>query len=89
MPNGDKLVSGAMSLDDVRDRLEVVIVDEEHETIGGHVFGTLGRVPRVGDVVDTDTWRFVVEELDGRRIHTLRAIRRPDPEPIPGNDATS
>ncbi len=83
LPSGDKLVSGAMSLDDVRERLDVIIVDEEHETIGGHVFGTLGRAPHIGDVVDAGTWRFVVEELDGRRIHTLRAIRLPDPEPLP------
>ena len=89
LPSGDKLVSGAMSLDDVRERLDVVIVDEEHETIGGHVFGTLGRVPHVGDVVDAGTWRFVVEELDGRRIHTLRAIRLPDPEPIMGDDSAN
>lgn len=89
LPSGDKLVSGAMSLDDVRDRLDVVIIDEEHETIGGHVFGTLGRMPHVGDVVDAGTWRFVVEELDGRRIHTLRAIRLPDPEATMGGESAN
>lgn len=81
LPTGDKLLSGAMSLDDVRDRLQVSIIDEEHETIGGHVFGTLGRVPHIGDVVDAGIWRFVVEELDGRRIRSLRAVRLPDPDP--------
>ena len=33
---------------------------------------SLGRVPVVGDSVEFEGWRFSTEEMDGRRIQTVR-----------------
>ena len=45
--------------------------DEDYTTIGGYVFGALGRLPLVGDRVSAGGATFDVREMDGRRIKVL------------------
>jgi putative hemolysin len=82
MPGGDVLVEGSVGIDDVNERLDTDISNHEYDTIGGYVFGMIGRVPRIGDGVDATGYRLSVEELDGRRVtvvrHTPRAGSVPD-----------
>ncbi|MGA0878333.1 MAG: hemolysin family protein [Ilumatobacteraceae bacterium] len=72
LPDGQYLVHGSTSVSDVNDELEINIPDEEWDSIGGFVFGTLEHVPVVGEHIDYDGWRFTVAALDGRRIRTVR-----------------
>ncbi|MEY4224849.1 MAG: hypothetical protein RIS33_1783 [Actinomycetota bacterium] len=72
LPNGDFMVDGATSVGDVNDRLSTRIPDEEWDSIGGFIFGTLEYVPVVGEHVDFEGWRFTVSELEGRRIRKVR-----------------
>ena len=74
-PAGSTLVEGAVSLDDVNEKLGLSLSNEEYDTIGGYVFGVLGRVPRIGDGVDENGFRLNVEELDGRRVAVVRFVR--------------
>lgn len=72
LPNGDLVVLGSTSVSDVNDKLSTHIPDEEWDSIGGFVFGTLEHVPSVGEFVDFEGWRFRVAELKGRRIQKVR-----------------
>lgn len=72
LPNGDYSLDGKASVADVNDELSTHIPDEEWDSIGGFVFGTLERVPHVGEFVDFEGWRFSVAELEGRRIRRIR-----------------
>ena len=72
LPNGDFMVDGATSVGDVNDRLSTRIPDDECDSIGGFIFGTLEHVPVVGEHVDFEGWRFTVSELEGRRIRKVR-----------------
>ncbi|HET6382320.1 MAG TPA: hemolysin family protein [Armatimonadota bacterium] len=72
---GEYLVLGNAPLPDVCELLDFRVADEdEHDTIGGFVFGLLGRAPEVGDSVEYEGWRFIVEDVEGRRIEHLRMI---------------
>ncbi len=71
-PNGDYLIAGGTPLSKLNDILLTKIPEDEFDTIGGLIFGRLGRVPSVGDSVDYEGWRFETEELDGRRIQVVR-----------------
>jgi CBS domain containing-hemolysin-like protein len=75
-PGGDVLVEGAVGLDDVNERLGIDISNAEYDTIGGYVFGMIGRVPRIGDGVEAAGYRLSVEELDGRRVTMVRYVPR-------------
>ena len=72
LDNGDSLVDAGMSISDFTEHFGVRLPDEDWDTVGGFVFGTLEHVPVAGESVDRDGWRFTVEEIDGRRIRTLR-----------------
>lgn len=73
---GSMLIEGAVGLDDVNDKLGINIVHPEYDTIGGFVFGMIGRMPRIGDGVDVDGARLSVAELDGRRVTVVRYAPR-------------
>ncbi len=82
-PGGDVLVEGAVGLDDVNERLGIDISNVEYDTIGGYVFGMIGRVPRIGDGVEAEGYRLCVEELDGRRVTMVRYVPRAGNGPNP------
>jgi len=69
------------------DRLEglgVEIPEGQYETIGGYIMAEMGRVPRRGETLITDTFEMTVRRLDGRRIREveLRILdRTPAEEP--------
>ncbi|MCU0735189.1 MAG: CBS domain-containing protein [Methylotetracoccus sp.] len=49
--------------------------DEAYDTIGGLIVHHLGHVPRRGERVDLDGFRFVVLRADNRRVHLVKLIR--------------
>jgi CBS domain containing-hemolysin-like protein len=61
---------------------------EDFDTIGGFIFGTLGRVPQTGDQIHVDgSGELRVEETEERRVTTVRVIpsRRRKPRAL-GDD---
>ncbi len=72
LPNGDLIVDGSMSIGRLNDEIKIKIPETEYDTIGGFIFGMLGRVPVIGDSVEHQGWRFSTEELDGRRVQKVR-----------------
>lgn len=72
LPNGDYLITGGTPLSKLNDILLTKIPEDEFDTIGGLIFGRLGRVPVIGDSVEYEGWHFSTEELDGRRVQVVR-----------------
>lgn len=70
--NGEFLVAGSLPISKVNDELEMKLPEKEYDTLGGFIFGELGKVPVSGDSVDWNGWRFAVATLDGRRIQRVR-----------------
>ncbi len=75
LENGSVRVWGGVPLREVDDELELDLPDEQYDTLGGYLFGRLGRVPRIGDVVAVDGGEFRVTQMKGRRIEY--AVYRP------------
>ncbi|MBU6423802.1 MAG: HlyC/CorC family transporter [Chloroflexota bacterium] len=76
-PGGGFLVDGLASLPELRERLGVELEDEPYDTVGGMVFGRLGRLGKVGDTVDVEGYRFEVTAVDGRRVAQVRVAKVP------------
>ncbi|HMG11787.1 MAG TPA: hemolysin family protein [Gemmatimonadaceae bacterium] len=68
---GDTLVPGSTHIGELNEHFTLTIPDEDFTTIGGYVFGVLGRLPVVGDRVIAGGAIFTVREMDGRRIESL------------------
>jgi CBS domain containing-hemolysin-like protein len=71
-------IDGAMSIGDFNDEYDAELDDTSYTTLGGYLFGCLGRLPRVGDRVRTDGLVFEIAEMDNRRVKKVRMIRRDD-----------
>ena len=55
----------------------LIATSEPYDTVGGMIFGRLGRVAQVGDTVDEQGYRFTVTAIDGRRVAQVKAKRIP------------
>jgi CBS domain containing-hemolysin-like protein len=65
---GRVLVDGTMNVGHLNEELGTRLPEEGWDSLGGLVFGTLGRVPEQGDTVEVAGVEMVVDELEGRRI---------------------
>ncbi len=68
---GARIVPGEANISEVNAELRLSIPEDDYTTVGGFVFGLLGRLPAAGDRVTGGGAAFVVREMDGRRIRTL------------------
>lgn len=70
--DGTWWVDGAMPAHELKARLDIEALPEEdkdrYNTVAGLLQTVTGTLLGVGDVVELAGWRFVVTELDGRRI---------------------
>jgi putative hemolysin len=76
-------IDARMAIDDLNEHLDLDLPHEDFDTVGGFVFGQLGRQLEEGESVHYEELEFVVEKTDGRRVDKLRLIMRPDDEPLP------
>jgi CBS domain containing-hemolysin-like protein len=69
--SGETQVPGSTHIGELNEHFGLSVPDEDYTTIGGYVFGVLGRLPVVGDRVTAGGAIFTVREMDGRRIESL------------------
>jgi CBS domain containing-hemolysin-like protein len=72
-PGADVLIAGSLNIHELNERFGLDVPDDEYTTIGGYIFGALGRLPVVGDRVTASHAIFTVKAMDGRRVDTLAA----------------
>jgi CBS domain containing-hemolysin-like protein len=65
------IVPGNTGITELNERFGLDVSDEDYTTIGGYIFGALGRLPVAGDRVTAGGAVFTVREMDGRRIDSL------------------
>jgi putative hemolysin len=70
--DGATRLDGAMPITEFNAEHDASLDDTDYTTIGGYVFGQLGRLPRPGDRVTAGQHVFEVVEMDGRRVKALR-----------------
>ena len=77
LTNGDWYVRGHVSLGDLADRgIELPVDTDAYNSIGGFVFGELGRLPKRGDLITADGFEIRVESVRENRIEAVRIHSR-------------
>ena len=74
LENGAYEFDGMVLLDEITEILGIEFEEPEEDTIGGYVFGLLGRKPEVGDPVILGDYCFKVVEVEGFRVLRLSAV---------------
>lgn len=73
-PN-EAIIEGSTKIELVNEMFNSKIEDDSYESIGGVVFGKLGRMPEIGDKVQIDNMNFEIMSMDYNRIEYLRLTR--------------
>ena len=75
--DGSWLLDGGIPIPELKERLGLALLPEEergrYHTLSGMLMLLLGRLPRTGDSVSWNGWRFEIVDLDVRRIDKVHA----------------
>ena len=73
LANGDWFVRGHVAITDLIDYgLELPVDSDAYNSVGGFVFGELGRLPKRGDTVTHNGYSIRVESVRENRIEAVR-----------------
>jgi magnesium and cobalt exporter, CNNM family len=77
LPNGDWFVRGHVAITDlVEYGLELPVDSDAYNSVGGFVFGELGRLPKRGDTITHNGYSIRVESVRENRIEAVRIRER-------------
>jgi putative hemolysin len=78
--NGSWLLAGSMPVDEMAARLGFSLPPKRsYATVAGFALAHLQHIPKTGEFVETNGWRFEIVDLDGHRIDKVLASRIQDP----------
>ncbi len=69
------IVSGQTGMDEVNELVVADMKSSEFHTIGGFVFGLFGRLPKVGEQIRYQNLRFLILEMEERKISRLKITK--------------
>ena len=75
-PGAAPVISGATPLRDVNRVFGLELDEQDYTTIGGFLFGAIGRLPKGGDQVAVKGAVFEIVEMEGRRVGKVRVVQR-------------
>jgi CBS domain containing-hemolysin-like protein len=77
LANGDWFVRGHVAITDLSDYgLELPVDSDAYNSVGGFVFGELGRLPKRGDTITHNGYSIRVESVRENRIEAVRIRER-------------
>lgn len=68
------IVDGSSRLENVNEMIGTNLESEDFDSIGGFVIGLIGRLPEIGETVEYDDVKFIIEAIDKNRIEKIRII---------------
>ncbi|MFH0803222.1 MAG: hemolysin family protein [bacterium] len=74
--DGTAIVDAKMNIEDLNSQLDLRLPDDEYESLGGLVYGFLGRVPARGDEVTVEDVVIRVEKILRQRITLVRILKQ-------------
>ena len=72
--DGSTMLDGSTTVSDFNARFDAELDDADYTTIGGFLFGQLGRLPKVGDRVTLGRVLFEIASMDGRRVDQVKVV---------------
>lgn len=87
LKDGSSIVDAKIVIEDVNEFLHLELPFDEHETLGGYVYGLFGRVPQAGETIAVDGLRFTVDSVHKQRIkrvhiHKVEESVESEAEPV-------
>jgi len=69
------VVTGSTGIDEINELVSIELESEEFHTIGGLLFGLFGHLPKVGEQLRYHDLRFLILDMDGRKIDKIKITK--------------
>ena len=66
------------TIEDFNDYFDTDLDDSDFDTIGGFVVNAFGHLPKRGESIEAEGFRFTVKRADSRKVHLLNIQRLPE-----------
>lgn len=76
MGEGIFLCDARTSIDEINERLDLDLPEDDFETLGGFVFEQFGRIPLNQEKVTFHEMDFVVQEIEGHKINRVKIVTK-------------
>jgi CBS domain containing-hemolysin-like protein len=76
MGEGIYLCDARAAIDEVNERLELSLPEDDFETLGGFVFEQFGRIPLNQEKVTWEGMDFIVQEIEGHKINRVKIVMK-------------
>ncbi|MDR1866881.1 MAG: hemolysin family protein [Treponema sp.] len=74
---GEFLCDARVNLEDLAEKIGITFPEEEHvDTLGGFVFGLLGKIPVEQEHIPYMDYDFIVTAIDGHKINTIKIVKK-------------
>ena len=75
---GGTVIDGSTTISQFNTEYDAALDDTNYTTVGGLLFGQLGRLPRPGDLVQVGGFDFEILSMAGRRVERVRVVGPPE-----------
>jgi CBS domain containing-hemolysin-like protein len=75
LPGGVARVAAKVGLEEFSERMGTTVSAEGCDTLGGYLYRLIGSVPKGGEIVQDEQFRYTVEKVLGQRITMVRVER--------------
>jgi CBS domain containing-hemolysin-like protein len=75
VPADARLLDGAMPISEFNTEYDASLDESQFTTLGGFLFGRIGRLPKPGDRVEVTPFAFEIAAMEGRRVKSVRLVQ--------------
>ena len=72
--DNEYLCTGDVEIDEVNHRLSIDIFVEDFTTLNGFVLKKLGKIPKKGDYIEANGYRFIIEKGGEKKVELIRIM---------------
>lgn len=80
-PDGSTVLDARLPIEELEEYLGIDIEREMFDTVGGLIFHLTGRIPRSGEVIESEDIVMTILDADERKIRRVRIVRKAEPQP--------
>lgn len=66
------IISGKVEIDRIVEEYQLIFEEGDFETIAGYVTSAIGKIPKSGEIIDIDHYKFTILRTNKRRIELLK-----------------
>lgn len=72
------LCDARVNIEDLQERIQTELPEQDHDTLGGFVFELFGKIPVKFEKVRYRNLDFIIQEMEGHKIRTVKVVVRPE-----------